>query len=104
MEIINWIEDWYLSQCDGDWEHEFGVEISNCDNPGWNVKIDLRYTPYEDFTKEWELVEKGENDWYGVKIENAVYDAAGDPKKLKFLLDGFREFVETNKKLPPTKT
>ena len=104
MDIINWIEDWFLSQCDGNWEHQYGVEISNCDNPGWQINIDLRFTPFETFKKEWELIEKSNTDWYGVKIEDGVYNAAGDPKKLKFLLEGFRTFIEINEKTTANKT
>ena len=33
------LQHWYESQCDGDWEHEFGVKIGTLDNPGWMVDI-----------------------------------------------------------------
>jgi hypothetical protein len=35
---------WYQSNCDGDWEHTYGVEIATLDNPGWRLKIDLKDT------------------------------------------------------------
>ncbi|MBJ7330653.1 MAG: hypothetical protein JHC95_12210 [Solirubrobacteraceae bacterium] len=35
------LEAWYLAQCDGDWEHEFGVSIETLDNPCWRMRIDL---------------------------------------------------------------
>jgi hypothetical protein len=37
--LIKWIQQWYVSQCDGDWEHECGIKITTLDNPGWDIKI-----------------------------------------------------------------
>jgi hypothetical protein len=33
-EILPWLQGWYATQCDGDWEHEYGVSIETLDNPG----------------------------------------------------------------------
>ena len=38
-DLIDQLQRWYTSQCDDVWEHSFGVEIANIDNPGWKVKI-----------------------------------------------------------------
>jgi hypothetical protein len=35
MDEIRELQQWYLAQCDGDWEHEWGVQIGTLDNPGW---------------------------------------------------------------------
>ena len=48
MDILIWLQNWYKQQCDGCWEHLYGIEIGNLDNPGWTVKIDLSDTSYED--------------------------------------------------------
>ena len=45
MDLIKWIEEWYLSNCNNDWEHCYGVKIDNIDNPGWTINIDLIDTP-----------------------------------------------------------
>jgi hypothetical protein len=82
MDLLNWIESWYKSQCDGDWEHQFGVEISNIDNPGWQVKIDLAFTELELLNINYELVEKSDNDWYGFTVKDKLYKGVGDPSKL----------------------
>ena len=42
MSITNWLQDWYLEQCDGNWEHENQIKIYTLDNPGWTIKIDLK--------------------------------------------------------------
>jgi hypothetical protein len=41
------LQAWYERQCDGDWEHDYGVTIGTLDNPGWRVEINLVGTPLE---------------------------------------------------------
>lgn len=33
MDILKWLENWYSSNCDGDWEHLYGITIRTLDNP-----------------------------------------------------------------------
>ncbi len=44
MDSMQRLVQWWRAQCDGEWEHEFGITIETMDNPGWLVKIDLSYT------------------------------------------------------------
>jgi hypothetical protein len=44
IDILEELERWYQMQCDGEWEHGYGVRIDTLDNPGWSVDIDLRGT------------------------------------------------------------
>lgn len=44
MNVLQEIQSWYISNCNGDWEHSFGVSIDTLDNPGWSVRIDLADT------------------------------------------------------------
>ena len=44
MDILCWLQNWYHSNCDGGWEHLYGVKIDTLDNPGWSVAIDLEDT------------------------------------------------------------
>ena len=44
---IEWLEQWYVAQCDGDWEHAKGVKIETLDNPGWLLTVDLAGTERE---------------------------------------------------------
>jgi len=97
METLKWIEKWFLSQCNEDWEHSCGIKIESLDNPGWGITIDLTDTILEDLVIPYRLVEASQNDWYGIKIENKVFEAFGDPMKLEFLLNQFRIIVESNR-------
>ncbi|TMB85990.1 MAG: hypothetical protein E6J45_14585 [Chloroflexi bacterium] len=31
------LQHWYLSRCDGEWEHQRGITIESLDNPGDDV-------------------------------------------------------------------
>ena len=42
------LQRWYRAQCDGEWEHEFGIKIDTLDNPGWTLKVDLVDTNLSD--------------------------------------------------------
>ncbi|MBS1546184.1 MAG: immunity 53 family protein [Bacteroidetes bacterium] len=93
MDNLHWLQTWYLSQCDGHWEHNFGIVIETLDNPGWRVKIELTDTSVSLADRPWEWNETSETDWYGYKIENGVFDGSGDPHKLNHLLEIFRSLV-----------
>ena len=47
MNEVQKIQKWYRTQCNGDWEHRYGIEIESLDNPGWKVVIDLTETELE---------------------------------------------------------
>jgi len=42
------LQDWYLAQCDDEWEHQNGITIESLDNPGWQMRIDVAGTALED--------------------------------------------------------
>lgn len=60
---------WYASQCDGEWEHEFGLKIGTMDNPGWSVQIDLAYTGIDPASIAEHLERRREDDWIECKAE-----------------------------------
>jgi len=95
MELLKLIENWFLSQCDGGWEHSYGIKIESLDNPGWSIVIDIAETVLQGITIPYKLVEKSENDWFGIKIEKDVFEAVGDPNKLEFLLFKFKDIAQS---------
>jgi len=99
MNVINWIENWFAYKCNGDWEHENGIEIVSVSNPGWYITIDLRNTPLENLQIDNDTIEHSENDWYFYIVKDAKYLASGDTTKLEFLLEKFKELVEQNSKI-----
>ncbi|MGA2813991.1 MAG: immunity 53 family protein [Candidatus Acidiferrum sp.] len=57
------LENWYSRQCDGDWEHSFGVKISTIDNPGWSVSVDLHDTHKQKVVFEQVKIDRQPDDW-----------------------------------------
>lgn len=98
LNLLQWLETWFSSHCDVDWEQENGIKIETLGNPGWNIEIDLLETVLESYEFDMDTVEVSENDWYFYKIENGKFIASGDPSKLEFLLNKFRELVEEHTK------
>jgi hypothetical protein len=76
MDSIKKLQEWYQSNCDGEWEHDFGVEIGTVDNPGWIIKIDLVGTKNENFAFKEIKIERSDNDWVHAWVENNVFNAA----------------------------
>lgn len=94
MEILDWIQHWFKGHCDGDWEHHDGIQITTIEKPGWDVEIDISNTSIANIHIPWILNETSAQNWYGVKIENQKFNASGDPEKLTFLLNLFKEMIE----------
>lgn len=94
MNMLNWLQNWYSQFCDGDWEHEYGVKIYTIDNPGWVVKIDLAETGFENIELNYKLYEKSDSDWYSISVKDKIFDGAGDPSKLEYLIRKFKSLIE----------
>lgn len=94
MNAFEFLANWYQEHCNGDWEHQYGVRIDTIDNPGWQVQIDLAETQFENLIIDYQLVEKGEHDWFCYSVKDKLFRAAGDPQKLETLISKFREIAE----------
>lgn len=92
--ILNWIQKWYLRQADGDWEHSYGVRIHTIDNRGWRVTIDLAETGLEDMQLPRYKIDISDSNWLAIWIENKQFNGAGDPGKLRAILEKFRDIVQ----------
>ena len=100
MNAIEKLQHWYLSQCNDNWEHSYGVTIDTLDNPGWRVSIDLTDTKLKSaaFTKvsygieddsktrdtEWLVCDKKQNQFIG----------HGGPMKLEEIISVFLSWAE----------
>ncbi len=97
MNEIEWLQKWYHQNCNGEWEHSYGIEIGTLDNPGWYVNIDLNETQYENLQMEEVIQEKGDNDWIRCVISDGVFRGAGDSLKYKEILQIFKNVIEKEK-------
>jgi immunity protein 53 of polymorphic toxin system len=89
MSVLLQLEQWYESQCDGDWEHHFGVSIGTLDNPGWTVTIDLNGTGLENLMfPTFEDLAPTQN-WIKCWVEDGKFYGVGGPQKLEEILAAF---------------
>jgi hypothetical protein len=90
------LQDWYARQCNGVWEHSWGIKIDNIDNPGWMVTIDLNETKYEKLTIPELKIGDGDADevWIRCWCEAAKFKGVGGASKLIEILDYFLAQME----------
>lgn len=89
MNTLQELERWYRAQCDGDWEHSYGIKIDTLDNPGWSVSIDLVDTSLaeQSFTEVQRL--QHETEWIHCRIRDGKWEGYGGPFILEEILQIF---------------
>jgi hypothetical protein len=92
--VLMWLQGWYTSLCDGDWEHGEGIRIGTLDNPGWQVRIPLTHTPWEGKLFERIKTERDDHDWIHAWVEDGFFNAACGPTNLNEALSLFRGWVQ----------
>ncbi|PSF30036.1 rhodanese-related sulfurtransferase [Aphanothece hegewaldii CCALA 016] len=93
MSILADIQKWYASNCDGEWEHGFGITINTLDNPGWSVTINLKDTNLEGKNFEPFQNEASEERWIYCSVEENKFRGAGDETKLEEILKVFLDWA-----------
>ena len=101
---LAWLMNWYLSQCNEDWEHQFGVKIDTLDNPGWSLTVDQEETSLagRPFVPVYENLDDtdpvqgldGDVRWLAAKVTESKFIAWGGPHDLSRLIETFRSWVE----------
>lgn len=91
------LQEWYVSQCDGDWEHGYGISISTLDNPGWCLCINLEDTDLAEVAFA-EVKENYDDDsqWLVCTKQEAKFSGYGGPHQLERMIDIFLTWVKTN--------
>jgi len=98
MSTIAWLQQWYIAQCDDEWEHEYGIKIETMDNPGWLIKIDLKYTNMEDVRIKTSTTNSSHDDWYTIEIVDSVFTGLSSFNNLEILLKKFKFLAEFGEK------
>ncbi|MDJ0333558.1 immunity 53 family protein [Planococcus sp. S3-L1] len=100
METLKWIQQWFFEQCDGDWEHGYGIQFETLDNPGWSVKVSVENTNVQEKFFESITIERSEDDWIHCKTDyvqdrgDFCFLGYGGPENLEEILTVFKEWVE----------
>lgn len=90
-----WVINWYESQCNGDWEHCYGIGIDSLSNPGWSVSIDVSDTDLEDKIFEKVCIERSEKNWLLCKVENGSFQAHCGTFNLMDVFETFKNWAES---------
>ena len=96
---IGRLQQWYISNCDGAWEQDWGVEIGTLDNPGWSIKIDLKGTsledlPFDEFGYGVGNDAEESDDWVLCRTTDGVFEAFGGPANLEEMLVRFLDWAD----------
>jgi hypothetical protein len=91
---LEWLQEWYIAQCNEDWEHSYGIRIDTLDNPGWRVEIDLSDTSLSEAIAEGVLVERSEHDWIYCEIKDEKFRGSAGPRGLREIISVFRSYVQ----------
>ncbi|NII53796.1 immunity 53 family protein [Luteibacter sp. SG786] len=83
------LQQWYENQCDGDWEHSFGITIDTLDNPGWILSIDLAETEWEEVALPLVRIVRSDSDWFQYEIVEKKFRACGGIGNFVELLEAF---------------
>ena len=98
MIALSKLESWYVDQCDGHWEHTYGVKIETLDNPGWNLTIDLAGTELEgkSFARQSFGMDnnEGDNRWLFCEVSGDKFSGGAGPRQLNELIDVFVQWSE----------
>jgi len=95
--VLTELQTWYFSQCNGDWEHLYGVKIDTLDNPGWTINIDLLETNLLDTQfEEINIQRENEHDWVQCKKIDHVFDGACGPKNLEEMISIFLNWASSS--------
>ena len=92
-QALRGLQAWYQEQCNGDWEHQYGVKIETLDNPGWDVSIDLHGTRMVTVRFEEVHIERSETDWVRCRVRDATFEGFGGPSNLVEVLELFLKWV-----------
>ena len=92
------LERWYRSMTSGDWHETYGIFISNIDNPGWTLRVELSDTYLEEAAFESVKVKRDEEqDWVICRVSDLEFIGHGGPENLGELITRFLDWAELNR-------
>ena len=93
---LEWLDEWYRHQCNGEWEHKQGMRLRMLDDPGWQLTIQLEGTSAKNTRPQRLRMETRGGGWLACSIGAERFEGSGDPRKLEQIIGVFRRWVETN--------
>ncbi|MFE0507467.1 immunity 53 family protein [Peribacillus butanolivorans] len=93
MNGLKWVQDWYIKQCNGDWEHSYGIRIESLDNPGCALQISLD-TNLENCPFSRIEIEREKDNWINCWVQDNEFLAVGGSNNLEEIVTVFKEWAE----------
>jgi hypothetical protein len=93
--VLSRLVEWYESNCNGDWEHSFGIKIDTLDNPGWRVEIDLSDTSCSEEIFPELVKENSEHDWIRCYVKESVFYGFGGARNLEDIILYFFHSIDS---------
>jgi hypothetical protein len=94
VDAFERLQRWYLGECNGDWEHSFGITLDTLDNPGWILKVDLTETKWDSLHVPRVIDRRSENDWVQYETEGKQFVSCGGPLNLKEMVEKFFAVID----------
>ncbi|WP_437833681.1 immunity 53 family protein [Sorangium sp. So ce1153] len=91
-DTLTWLQEWYRSRCDGEWEHQNGIRIDTLDNPGWSVVADVGTVDAPAPVSEL----RSGDDWVRCDVKDGRFHGQGGPGNLQELLEILRTWIRTS--------
>ena len=89
-DTLQRLQAFYVSQCNGDWEHSYGITIESLDNPGWIVRVSISETRFEALDIA-EHRERSNDDWIHIATKadshHKFVECACGPQNLTEAID-----------------
>ena len=93
--VFSDLQQWYSAQCDGDWEHGFGIKIDTLDNPGWALTVNLEGTLLEEKLFPEINIKENRRSWLYCSVKDRLFIGRGDPSRLEEMLTIFITWAQS---------
>lgn len=88
------LQTWFANQCNGEWEHSYGVRIETIDNPGWTVAIELSNMNLGQRSFNEVAINRSETDWVKCRVRDGVFEGFGGVANLIEIINIFLAWSE----------
>jgi len=95
---LQWLMDWFQSQCNEDWEHGYGVRIRMDQNTECVLSIITLDTDWE-IEGEAKGHYEGKQGWYDYRLDQEEFAAKCSGNQLKKMIAEFRRYLESGYQL-----
>lgn len=93
IDGVAFLQQWFVQQADGEWEHHDGILIESLDNPGWYLSVSLVGTVLEGRLLDYAIARDDDPRWVHCWSTGDRFEAASGPLGLGDALEQFRKFA-----------